>query len=112
MNPIYVTYGSGATGPQTPIIVDQAVAPFALSVGCYLVSGTVAYGLEFTLDDPNLQDPNDTAVRWFDDAVIQAGTTTSAFTDYIAPIRALRVDITQNSSALLELKVVQGYSIT
>lgn len=111
MNPVYVTYASGVTGAQAPIIVDQAVAPFTLSVGCYIVSGGVTYGLQFTLDDPNLEDPNDTAVRWFNDANIPAGSTTSLVSNYSSPIRAVRVDITA-SSGNLELKLLQGYSIT
>lgn len=111
MNPVYVTYASGVTGAQAAIIIDQAVAPFTMNVGCYIVSGAVTYGLQYTLDDPNLGDPNDVAVRWFNDATIPSGSTTSLVSGYAHPVRAVRVNIA-SSTGPLELKVVQGYSIT
>lgn len=111
MNPVYRSYPSGTTGAQTPVIVDYAVAPFTMNVGCYVVADTLSYEVDFTLDDPNLEDPNDPAVRWFPDPNIPASTSTSKVSAYSAPVRAIRVNITTNSGGL-ELKIIQGYSIT
>lgn len=109
MNCVYQTYTT--TGAKPWVIVDQAVGPFTMNVAAYIASGTATYGIEYTLDDPNLEDPNDVTVRVWPDANAPTGTTTSKISPYSAPVRAVRVNIASISGSL-EFKVVQGYSIT
>lgn len=116
-NPIYVT--SSSTGVST-VYVDRTQSPFSLTVGVTLNStaGTAAYGVQYTLDDPNYLAVigSTRAPIWFNDTTL--GSTTSAGTggtaatnSYTFPIAGLRNTITAISSTNVIFTVLQGGTV-
>lgn len=101
-NPVYQSYTT--TGAKTPVALDWTISPFNASVFAYLVSGSATFAVQFTAD------PIDDATitpRWFDDANIPTGTTASASSNYMFPVRAVRINIA-SISGVLEFKILQG----
>ena len=101
----YVTYAAGVTGTQASINMDPAISPFNASVAVYLVS-TGTYGVQYSLDPNTTSDANS---RWFDDANLPAGQTTSKVTNYMFPVTKLRIVIVANATGI-EFKALQGFT--
>lgn len=101
-NPSYQTHTT--TGAKDPVLLDWTLTPFAVSVGVELASGTATFKVQYTLDDLNSSSPTP---YWFDDANIPAGTTATDITNYVVPIRAVRLNIAAISGTV-NFKVVQG----
>lgn len=92
------------TGAKTPVIVDDQQSPFNASVAAIVV-GTGTYGVEFTMDDVN--NSNITPV-WFPDANLPPGQTANGVSNYMFPIRAVRINITVIGGAGIRFVVLQG----
>jgi hypothetical protein len=91
-----------ATGPQTPVSIDFYQGAFSARVGVFIPGGSTAtYGVEFCMD--NVNDSTITP-RWFPDATLPAGQTTSGTSSYTSPIQFVRVNIA-SLSGTLEMKV-------
>jgi nicotinamidase-related amidase len=103
-NPYSVTFTT--TGAKTPNLPDFSQSPFNLSVGVILLAGaTATYGVEFTMDDVN--DATITPV-WLPDANLPAGQAASGVTNYMFPVRGIRVNIAAVTGAGLRFVVLQG----
>jgi hypothetical protein len=100
--PVYQSYTT--TGAQTPVALDYFQTPFNASVFAYIVTGAVTYAVQYTADPID-----DTSVtpRWFDDANLPTGTTASGSSNYMFPVRAVRINIASNTGTI-EFKVLQG----
>src|ERR1700688_4171312 len=101
-NPIYITSSSSGV---TTVYVDRTQSPFNLTVGVSASSGTLVYGVQYTLDDPNyLATIGSTrAPVWFNDTVLGSTTANgtggvSATNSYTFPIARLRNSVTTASS--------------
>lgn len=101
-NPVYQSYTT--TGAKTPVLLDWTLTPFNASVFAYLVSGSATYAVQFTADP--IDDASVTP-RWYDDANLPTGTTASGSSNYMFPVRAVRINIA-SISGVLEFKVLQG----
>lgn len=101
-NPVYQSYTT--TGAMPPVSLNNFQTPFNASVFAYIVSGTATYSVQFTADP--VDDP-DVTPRWFDDANMPTGTAVSDSSNYMFPIRAVRINITANTGTV-EFKVLQG----
>lgn len=100
--PVYQSYTT--TGAKTAVALDYFQTPFNASVFAFLVSGSATFAVQFTAD------PIDDATitpRWFDDANLPTGTTASGASNYMFPVRAVRINIAV-ISGVLEFKVLQG----
>ncbi|WP_213775107.1 hypothetical protein [Bradyrhizobium sp. dw_78] len=100
--PIYETYTT--TGAQDPIPLNYYQTPFNASVFVYINGGTATYGVQYTADPTNSAS---ITPRWFDDANMPAGTAASATSNYMFPVRAVRVNITAITGSV-EFKILQG----
>lgn len=99
--PYSVTFTT--TGAKTPCVTDHQQSPFNASVGV-VVLGTATYGVQYTLDDPE----NAAAAVWFDDANLPPGETASGVSNYMFPVRGIRVNISAIGGAGLRFVVLQG----
>lgn len=92
------------TGAKTPVIVDDQQSPFNASVAAIVV-GTCTYGVEFTMDDVN-----NAAITpvWFSDANLPAGQSASGVSNYMFPVRAIRINISAITGAGVRFVVLQG----
>lgn len=108
-----------ATGNATALILDNAQTPFNVAAAIELQSGTGQFSIQYTLDNPNaaidqgfpgyLGTAANTTVTWFNDVNV-ATTSASGVTNYMFPVRALRVAV-QSAGATMQLQfvVIQGY---
>lgn len=79
-------------------MADYTQSPFNMSVGVVLIgAATATFGVQFTLDD--LNDATITPV-WFDDANLPTGTATNGVSNYMFPVRAVRINVAALSGAL------------
>lgn len=99
----YVSYTT--TGTKQSVNMDPAISPFNASAAVY-VGTTATYGIQYSLDPFTVTDAN---ARWFDDANIPAGTTTSKVTNYMFPVTRVRVVIAAITGTL-EFKTLQGFT--
>ncbi|MCA6108142.1 hypothetical protein [Bradyrhizobium cenepequi] len=106
-----VTYTS--PGAKEAINLDPMLAPFNVAVQVFVPAGTtVAYSVEFTLDDLSNSDgsPN-TNVRWTTDPQFPTASADTITGNYIVPISAVRVNIASIAGGGVEFKVRQALSI-
>ncbi len=101
-NPVYQSYTT--TGAKTPVSMNYYQTPFNASVFVFIVSGTATFGVQFTPDP--VDDPSVTP-RWYDDANMPTGTQASDASNYMFPIRGVRINIAAITGTL-EFKVLQG----
>lgn len=110
-HPRYVT--ASTTGTLGPLNLDTNQSPFNVSVGLTVStsSGTVTYGVQYTLDDQQYL----TAIKstrspvWIDDVNLPTGTSSfNQTTNYMFPVAAVRCIITAISSCSATLSVLQG----
>ncbi len=92
------------TGTTAWIPMDFKQAPFSVSVGCVIVSGTATYTVEHTFDD--VYDPTVTPVA-FSNAGITAQTTNKDG-NYDKPVRAIRLNVTAGTSPVVAMTLIQG----
>lgn len=86
MRPVSGTVVGAVNGSTVPL--DYMIAPFQVSVGVVLVSGSVSYKLQYTYDD--LYDAAVTPV-WFDSIIMVAQTATSDVVINAGPVAAVRI---------------------
>ena len=88
MRPVVITQ-TGA-GQSTPVPLDLYITPLEVSLST-LVSGTVAYGIEYTYDDPF--NPPAGGLVWTPVGDIPTGTTVAGqATISNSPISAVRIN--------------------
>lgn len=103
----YKTYAAATTGTQPSLNVDPSIAPYAVTVAVFVVSGSASFKLQWSFDDyATVTDAN---ARWFDDPQIPAGTTASIYENYAFLATRLRIVIVTNTGGI-ELKVIQAYT--
>lgn len=92
------------TGAKPAVILDEQQSPFNASVAAIVV-GSGTYGVEYTFDDVN-----NAAITpvWFPDVNLPAGQVASAVSNYMFPIRAVRINITVIGGAGIRFVVLQG----
>lgn len=122
--PIYQLFNGTTTG--TAILMDLTQSPFNVSVSCELLAGTGSFGIQYTLNNPNLLASSSTAVplvaspagtttvTWFNDANIGTASTVSTTSNYMFPVFALRAVVNTafaNSTGnfSLQVSIIQGY---
>lgn len=103
-NPVYQSYTT--TGAKPPVSLDYCQTPFNASVFVYLATGTATFAVQFTADPID-----DTTVtpRWYDDANLPTGSTANGSSNYMFPVRAVRINIAVISGTV-EFKVLQGFN--
>jgi hypothetical protein len=110
--PVYITMSS--TGVSRIVNVDyNKPTPCNIAVGASFSSTsamTCTYGVEFTMDDTNLQAlyGSTRAAVWQADANLPAGTSSEATTNYMFPPAALRFTVSAISSGSVTFSVIQG----
>ena len=97
-------YTQTATGTSNWFPMDTRQAPFNVSVAVKINSGTATYNVEHTFDD--VFDPAVTPVAFVNSGISAA--TTNKDGNYIAPVRAIRLNITAGSSPNVTLTILQG----
>lgn len=90
MRPVIVST-SGAATVSPPVVLDYITTPFNVSVAC-VVTGTVAYTVEHTFDDP--YGPTGLAsATWFPhDVANLVAATSNQNGNFISPVRAARIN--------------------
>ena len=101
MRPKKVTVTGVGVSPWLPL--DPKQAPFNVSVGCVLVSGTATYTVEHTFDDVY---GGGTLVAFPNSGITAA--TTSKDGNYSAPVEAIRLNVTGGASPVVYMIVSQG----
>lgn len=93
------------TGAKTPYILDYAQSPFNVSVQVVLEgASTATYGVQYTLDDP---DETRWTPVWTDDANLPTGQTANGVSNYLFPVRAVRINIAAISGTV-RFTTIQG----
>lgn len=93
--------GWAATGHTPWIDLFPNKAPFAAAVGIYLVSGTIDFDGQHTLD----ASPSEDSVVFMQTAL--TGKTASTDSSFAAPITGFRVDVNSHTSAVFTVVVLQ-----
>ncbi len=103
-----------ATGPSTPVILDQHLTPQDVGVAIEFGTASLTTKLQFSLDDPYTTYATDynTNAIWYDDKNLTALTSNTAGIPICAsgfpiPVRALRINNTGWTSGTATLTVVQ-----
>jgi hypothetical protein len=108
--PLQRTETYTTTGTKASWNCDPSITPFALSVMCALISGTVDYKLQYSYDTLDGPLDTDASAVWIDSDGIPAGTTGSAEENFSgAPIARIRVVIASISGSL-KVTMLQGFS--
>lgn len=106
MRPVRVTVS--AHGASTPIPMDVNQDPFNASLAVTLSIGAVlTYTVEHTFDDVFANGFNPATATWFPNAGM-ASKTTSLDGNYVAPVTAIRLNITAYSEGSATLTVIQA----
>lgn len=100
----YQTVAYTTVGTKSSLELDASVVPFSVSIACTLISGSVDYKLQYSLDPSSVEDDD---ALWFDSGDISAGTTTSAISSFAFPASRVRL-IIGSISGSLTLQVLQG----
>lgn len=101
-NPVYQSYTT--TGAMTPVSLNYFQTPFNASVFVFIASGAATFAVQYTADP--IDNPAVTP-RWFDDANLPTGSTASGTSNYMFPVRAVRINIAANTGTV-EFKILQG----
>lgn len=91
-------------GTSNWLPVDNKQAPFNLSVGCVLVSGTATYSVEYTYD--NVYDTTVTPVAFALSTITAATTSKDGVINN--PVMAIRLNVTGGTSPVVSLSMIQG----
>lgn len=97
--------GSIVLGPQTPVNLDY-LALTQTTVAVAIITGTAAFGVEYTLDD--LNDPAVTAPQWFASKGIPPGTAATIYDAIIQPWLFARINITAMTGTL-QFQIAQAF---
>jgi len=98
MRPVTITVTN--TGTSAPVMMDALACPFNVGIGC-VISGAPVYNVEHSFEYP--------PANWFINANINGGTI-SADTNYMFPVRAIRLHITGvgNATDSVTMTILQG----
>lgn len=102
MRPKKITVTGVASSAWIPMDIKQA--PFNVSIGCAIVSGTATYTVEHTYDD--VYDLTVVPVV-FPNAGI-TGQTTNKDGSYSAPVKAIRLTVTAGTAPVVSMILTQG----
>ena len=105
-NPTYMLVN--ATGTAAPVILDWTLVPFNASFAVEMQGNTTAtFGVQFTLDDPTTATP-----KWFYDSNVGQNSTATFVGNYIAPVRAVRLEtVSLTSGGSIIFAVLQGLPV-
>lgn len=92
------------TGATAWIPVNYRQSPFNIGFGAVIISGTATYTVQHTFDD--VYDPNVTPVA-FDNSNATAQTANKD-SNYMFPVRAIRLNVTAGASPVVKLTILQG----
>lgn len=106
-NPLYQAVSYTTSGTKSSLELDPSVVPFSATIACTLVSGSVNYKLQYSLDPTSVADAD---ALWFDSGDIPSGTTTSAVSSFAFPAYRVRL-IIASISGQLTMQVLQGVMI-
>ena len=102
MRPKKITVTGIASSAWIPMDIKQA--PFNVSVGCAVVSGTATYNVEHTYDD--VYDLTVTPVVFQNSGITaQTGNKDGS---YSAPVKAIRLTITAGTAPVVSMILTQG----
>jgi len=100
--------GSVVLGGQAPVAADYLKIPFEISVFVDVVSGDVAYGIEFTTDDLVVSNPADLRWSYADEAPAgQDGTKRFRFD---TPVTGIRLNIA-GMTGEIRASFIQGIGV-
>lgn len=99
-----ITVGTVGVGSTRWLVDNMHLSPFALSIGTQVVSGSVTYTVEYTLDDPNnllnvSNPPPQNVPIPYPDQVVQ-GATVTTLTGRDTPVFAHRVTVNSGTGTL------------
>ncbi len=105
-NPVYQL--TNAAGTAAPVVLDWTLVPFNASFAVEMQgASTGTFGVQYTLDDINSGTP-----KWFYDSNVGQGSTAVFVGNYIAPVRAIRLETTDLSSGgSIIFAVLQGLPV-
>jgi hypothetical protein len=92
------------TGTTAWIPVNYRQSPFNIGFGAVIVSGTATYTVQHTFDD--IYNSTVTPVA-FDNANATAQTANKD-SNYMFPIRAMRLNVTAGAAPVVKLTILQG----
>ncbi len=96
--------GWAATGHSPWVDIKQNQLPFAVAAGVYLVSGSLNFDVQHTLDTPPTEDSTPFAISAL------TGKTATTDSGYTTPVTALRVDVNSHTNGVFTFVVLQaGY---
>lgn len=97
---IKTTISQTGVGVSLPIVFSLYNARFLVGIGC-AVTGTVTYTIEHTFDDVFKIGYNPASGTWFahDDPVF-VNATTNQNSNFVAPCRAARINVTAGSGTV------------
>jgi hypothetical protein len=102
MRPSRIEVSGVANSPWIP--VDYKQAPFNLSIGCVIVSGTGTYTVEHTFDD--IFDTTVTPVAFPNSGITAQVANRDG--NYAFPVRAVRLSVTAGTSPVVAMTILQG----
>lgn len=93
-----ITTSQTGTGTSTVVGVDYMIAPFAVGLGA-VVSGTVTFTIEYTMQDPMDAGFNPATASWFP---VTGMTSISATTgaSLTVPCRGVRINVSSGSGTV------------
>jgi hypothetical protein len=94
MRQVILTYSfadSGAAGVTAPVVLDQYISPFNVSLAI-VPAGTATYTVQYTFDDPFATDFTPGTATWFNhpDLTSESGNNDGNFA---FPVRATRLNV-------------------
>lgn len=104
--PVRVTLGAVAV--SDPIPLNNYSTPFSVGVGCDISAGGVlTYNVEHTFDDVFARNFVPATATWFPNAGLTAQTTDKDG-NYLAPVTAVRLNVTAWTSGTVTMTVIQA----
>jgi len=101
-----------AAGVSAPLPVDYQTDPVNIGFGCVISSGaTLTYKVQHTYDDVYASGYNPSTGNWFDHPVV-AAKTANADGSYLAPITAVRLNVTAFTGGNVTLQLLQATRVS
>ena len=104
MRPIVVTVSSQAASNTIPMDWNQN--PFSVGFAV-IVSGTLTYSVQYTMDDVYAANYVSASANWFDHPVV-ASQSGSSIGNFAFPVRGVRLNVSSWGSGTATLTVLQS----
>lgn len=95
-----------ATGVTAPAVLDTYISPFNVSIAV-VISGTVSYSVQYTLDNPFSEEFDANTATWFNHPDLTAQTT-STVGNFAFPVRAVRLNSTITGAGSTTINIIQA----